>query len=149
MGTQLAGTLSGGEQQMLAIARALMVSPEFLILDEPSLGLAPKVVSLVFKIIADLRRAGVTILLVEQNVKKSLAVADRAYVRRLLPMIEDDVRLELKERADEEALRLLSGRLALEIVRVPAAELGSGNSGPVCLPRADASHPHDVAAACR
>ncbi len=80
---QDAGTLSGGEQQMLAIARALMVSPDFLILDEPSLGLAPKVVSLVFKIIADLRRAGVTILLVEQNVKKSLAVADRAYVMEL------------------------------------------------------------------
>jgi branched-chain amino acid transport system ATP-binding protein len=80
---QDAGTLSGGEQQMLAIARALMVSPEFLILDEPSLGLAPKVVSQVFAIIAELRQAGVTILLVEQNVHKSLAVADRAYVMEL------------------------------------------------------------------
>jgi len=80
---QDAGTLSGGEQQMLAIARALMVSPDFLILDEPSLGLAPKVVGQVFEIIAELRQAGVTILLVEQNVHKSLAVADRAYVMEL------------------------------------------------------------------
>jgi len=80
---QDAGTLSGGEQQMLAIARALMVEPNFLILDEPSLGLAPKIVSKVFEIIDELRQSGVTILLVEQNVKKSLSVADRAYVMEL------------------------------------------------------------------
>ena len=80
---QDAGTLSGGEQQMLAIARALMIDPDFLILDEPSLGLAPKIVSQVFEIIAECRQAGATILLVEQNVRKSLAVADRAYVMEL------------------------------------------------------------------
>ncbi len=80
---QDAGVLSGGEQQMLAIGRALMANPDFLILDEPSLGLAPKIVSVVFEIIAELRQSGVTILLVEQNVKKSLAVADRAYVMEL------------------------------------------------------------------
>ena len=94
---QDAGTLSGGEQQMLAIARALMVSPDFLILDEPSLGLAPKIVSLVFKIIADLRRAGVTILLVEQNVKKSLSVADRAYVMELGLIVKSGSAKELAE----------------------------------------------------
>ena len=94
---QDAGTLSGGEQQMLAIARALMVSPDFLILDEPSLGLAPKIVALVFKIIADLRRAGVTILLVEQNVKKSLGVADRAYVMELGLIVKSGSAKELAE----------------------------------------------------
>jgi len=68
---------------MLAIARALMVEPTCLVLDEPSLGLAPKIVSRVFEIISELRTSGVTILLVEQNVKKSLAIADRAYVMEL------------------------------------------------------------------
>ena len=68
---------------MLAIARALMIDPDFLILDEPSLGLAPKIVSQVFEIIAECRQAGATILLVEQTVRKSLAVADRAYVMEL------------------------------------------------------------------
>ena len=80
---QEAGTLSGGEQQMLAIARALMHEPDFLILDEPSLGLAPKIVSEVFELIATLHAEGTTILLVEQNVRKSLEVADRAYVMEL------------------------------------------------------------------
>jgi branched-chain amino acid transport system ATP-binding protein len=77
---QLAGTFSGGEQQMLTIARALMSRPRFLILDEPSLGLAPVIVDDVFKVIRRLHEEGVTILLVEQNVRKSLEVADRAYV---------------------------------------------------------------------
>lgn len=80
---QDAGTLSGGEQQMLAIARALMISPKFLILDEPSLGLAPKIVSEVFELIEQLNKEGMSILLVEQNVKKSLAIAHRAYVMEL------------------------------------------------------------------
>jgi branched-chain amino acid transport system ATP-binding protein len=77
---QMAGTLSGGEQQMLAIARALMSRPRLLLLDEPSLGLAPLIVRGIFEIIRDLHAAGVTILLVEQNASLALQIADRAYV---------------------------------------------------------------------
>jgi len=78
--TQLGGTLSGGEQQMLAIGRALMSRPRLLILDEPSLGLAPLMVERIFEVINDLRREGLTMLLVEQNVHHALNSADRAYV---------------------------------------------------------------------
>lgn len=77
---QHAGTLSGGEQQMLAICRALMSKPSLLLLDEPSLGLAPLIVEDVFKILKDLNQKGSTILLVEQNAKKALAIANRGYV---------------------------------------------------------------------
>lgn len=94
---QEAGTLSGGEQQMLAIARALMIEPKFLILDEPSLGLAPKIVSQVFELINELHAEGVTILLVEQNVKKSLAVADRAYVMELGHIVREGNASELAQ----------------------------------------------------
>jgi len=79
-GSQRAGTLSGGEQQMLAIARALMLEPKLLLLDEPSLGLSPKLVQEIFTIIKDLHQAGVTILLVEQNVNQALKIADYGYV---------------------------------------------------------------------
>ncbi len=77
---QLAGTLSGGEQQMLALGRALMSRPKLLMLDEPSLGLAPLIVQRIFEVIQELHREGVTILLVEQNAFQALRVADRAYV---------------------------------------------------------------------
>ncbi len=78
--TQIAGTLSGGEQQMLAMSRALMANPKLLMLDEPSMGLSPLLVSQVFEIIQDMNKKGITILLVEQNAEKALGIADRAYV---------------------------------------------------------------------
>ena len=77
---QVAGTLSGGEQQMLAMGRALMSKPKLLMLDEPSMGLAPILVDQIFEIIKELHRNGTTILLVEQNARKALQIADRAYV---------------------------------------------------------------------
>ena len=77
---QIAGTLSGGEQQMLAMGRAIMSHPKLLMLDEPSMGLSPMLVDQVFEIIKDINRDGTTILLVEQNAGKSLAISDRAYV---------------------------------------------------------------------
>ncbi|MDD4772588.1 MAG: ABC transporter ATP-binding protein [Eubacteriales bacterium] len=78
--TQIAGTLSGGEQQMLAIGRALMSKPKLIMLDEPSMGLAPMLVEQIFDIITELNRAGTTILLVEQNARMALTVANRGYV---------------------------------------------------------------------
>ena len=77
---QLAGTLSGGEQQMLAMGRALMGAPRLLMLDEPSLGLAPIIVADIFRIVTELRRAGVSVLLVEQNANMALDLADQAYL---------------------------------------------------------------------
>lgn len=77
---QIAGTLSGGEQQMLAIGRALMGNPKMLLLDEPSMGLSPLLVNEIFNIIQDVNKSGVTVLLVEQNAKKALEIANRAYV---------------------------------------------------------------------
>jgi branched-chain amino acid transport system ATP-binding protein len=78
--TQIAGTLSGGEQQMLAMGRALMSKPRIVVMDEPSMGLSPILVSEIFDIIESIRKQGTTVLLVEQNAKKALAISDRAYV---------------------------------------------------------------------
>jgi branched-chain amino acid transport system ATP-binding protein len=77
---QIAGTLSGGEQQMLAISRALMAAPKLILFDEPSLGLAPKIVEQIFEIVTEVRASGVTVVMVEQNAYAALALCDRAYV---------------------------------------------------------------------
>jgi branched-chain amino acid transport system ATP-binding protein len=104
--SQPAGTLSGGEQQMLVIARALMSRPRVLLLDEPSLGLAPVIVDQIFGMIGTLRRSGLTILLVEQNVAKALSVADRAYVMRLGVIAASGTAAEIGAETDLSALYL-------------------------------------------
>jgi ABC-type branched-subunit amino acid transport system ATPase component len=80
---QRAGTMSGGEQQMVAIGRALMTTPKLVLLDEPSLGLSPKFVSIIFDRLTEMKRAGYTLMVVEQNAARALAVADRGYVLEL------------------------------------------------------------------
>ncbi len=92
---QLAGTLSGGEQQMLAIGRALMSKPEMLLLDEPSLGIAPILIKAIFKTVKEISQSGVTVLLVEQNAKAALKLADRAYVLEVGNMVLSGTSQEL------------------------------------------------------
>ena len=107
---QMAGTLSGGEQQMLAIARALMARPRLVLFDEPSLGLAPTIVETTFDIIADIRRRGTTVLMVEQNAYHALKLAHRGYV-----MVNGEIALtgtgrELLDRPEVRAAYLEGGR---------------------------------------
>ena len=104
--SQAAGTLSGGEQQMLVIARAMMSRPSVLLLDEPSLGLAPVIVDQIFDMIMELKTSGLTILLVEQNVAKALLVADRAYVMRLGTISASGTAAEIRAITDLSALYL-------------------------------------------
>lgn len=92
---QLAGTLSGGEQQMLAIGRGLMANPKVLLLDEPSVGLAPLIVREIFDILVDLKQKGTTILLVEQNARAALKISDRAYVLERGEIVHEGVSQEL------------------------------------------------------
>jgi branched-chain amino acid transport system ATP-binding protein len=105
---QAAGTLSGGEQQILAIGRALMARPRLLMLDEPSMGLAPRMVTQVYEILAELKAAGTTILLVEQNARAALKVADRGYVLETGRIILDGTAADLRE--DPEVQRAYLGK---------------------------------------
>ena len=95
--SQIAGTLSGGEQQMLAMSRALMSSPRLLLLDEPSMGLSPLYVNTIFDMIKKVNQMGTTVLLVEQNAKKALSIADRAYVLEIGKMVKSGTGKELLE----------------------------------------------------
>jgi branched-chain amino acid transport system ATP-binding protein len=98
--TQVAGTLSGGEQQMLAIGRAMMTRPKVLMMDEPSLGLAPILVETIFRIIEEINQQGIPILLVEQNAHQALRVADRAYVLETGSIVKEGTGRELLESED-------------------------------------------------
>lgn len=99
---QLAGTLSGGEQQMLAMGRALMSHPKIILMDEPSMGLSPILVNEIFDIIRSVNEAGTTVLLVEQNAKKALAIADRAYVLETGKIVTSG---DAKKLMDDEAIK--------------------------------------------
>jgi branched-chain amino acid transport system ATP-binding protein len=114
---QLAGTLSGGERQMLAMGRALMAKPKLLMLDEPSLGLAPLIVREIFRIIAELRSTGVAILLVEQNARAALQVADYGYVMETGRIVLDGPAAELATNP-----RIIESYLGLARASEPAAE---------------------------
>ena len=103
---QLAGTLSGGEQQMLAIGRALMAKPRLLLLDEPSLGLAPIIVQGIFRTLREIARTGVTILLVEQNARMALKLADRGYVLEVGRIVLEDTAAHLLNSAQVQAAYL-------------------------------------------
>jgi branched-chain amino acid transport system ATP-binding protein len=105
---QKAGTLSGGEQQMLAISRSLMSRPSLLLLDEPSLGLAPMIVEEIFRVIKDLRSRGISILLVEQNVVGALNIADRGYIMEIGKMAAHGNAAEM--RGDDEVRRRYLGK---------------------------------------
>ena len=104
---QVAGTLSGGEQQMLAMSRALMSSPRLLLLDEPSMGLSPLYVSTIFDMIKTVNKMGTTVLLVEQNAKKALSIANRAYVLEIGKMVKSGTGAELLN--DEDIRRAYLG----------------------------------------
>jgi len=110
--TQLGGSLSGGEQQMLAIGRALMARPKVLLLDEPSLGLAPKLVAEIFEIIRTINRDGTTVLLIEQNAYQALSIAHYSYVLRVGRVVLEGSAAELKGRDD--VVRSYLGRQAAE-----------------------------------
>jgi branched-chain amino acid transport system ATP-binding protein len=105
---QVAGTLSGGQQQMLALGRAIMAQPHLLLLDEPSLGLAPLVVAEIMRVIAELRREGITVFLVEQNAKAALTIAGRGYIMEGGRIVLEGPARDLLE--DERVRRAYLGR---------------------------------------
>jgi branched-chain amino acid transport system ATP-binding protein len=105
-GKQLGGTLSGGEQQMLAIGRALMSRPKLMLLDEPSMGLAPTIVVRIFKIVKRIQELGTTVLLVEQNANAALKTADRAYVLETGAIVKSGVARELRRDPEVKAAYL-------------------------------------------
>jgi len=105
---QMAGTLSGGEQQMLAIARGLMAEPEILLLDEPSLGLAPRIVHQVFSIVKQINEMGITILLVEQNASQAMAISDYTYVLENGKIVHEGKSVDLRN--NEEIKKAYLGR---------------------------------------
>lgn len=107
---QLAGTLSGGEQQMLAIGRALMSGPKLLLLDEPSIGLAPRIIQEIFLTISELRKRGMTILLVEQNARLALDTADRGYVMETGQIVMEGDCADLKRNQEIERAYMGKGR---------------------------------------
>jgi branched-chain amino acid transport system ATP-binding protein len=127
--TQLAGTLSGGEQQQLAIARAMVARPRLLMLDEPSLGLAPILVKDIFQIIRRLNANGVTILLVEQNARQALQIADRGYVLEAGQIVLEGAAAELL-RGEAIQRAYLGGR----VTPLPAARQGKDRSGGIEQP---------------
>ena len=103
---QMAGTLSGGEQQMLAMGRALMSHPDIILMDEPSMGLSPIFVNEIFQIIQDVNKSGVTVLLVEQNAKKALSIANRAYVLETGSIVKEGAAADLLNDASIKAAYL-------------------------------------------
>jgi branched-chain amino acid transport system ATP-binding protein len=110
--SQMAGTLSGGEQQMLAIGRSLMAKPRLLLLDEPSMGLAPQLITLIFSIIREINAQGTTVLLVEQNAAQALALADRAYVLETGSVVKEGRGTDLLE--DESVVAAYLGGAATD-----------------------------------
>ncbi len=111
---QRAGTLSGGEQQMLVVGRALMSNPKVLLMDEPSLGLAPKIINEIFKIIKEINQDGVTILVVEQNAKKALSIADKAFLLETGRIVKSGTGKQLADDPDVIAT-YLGGRSRTEV----------------------------------